>query len=158
MTPGFIRWVTYQRSDSSTTMRRANLQVRTIWQGPAVPLCDDKLCLYNRVTCPAGLCGVLCLPQARRKTNSMETHQNSSLDSHIFSYSCWLNITQSSKNFCTRLSFFLAISCLDFWPSGFSKNKFWNLIFISLTVYLVLALLFSFGLSSLAASEVTGKW
>ena len=62
MTPGFIRWVTYQRSDSSTTMRRANPQVRTIWQGPTVPGCDDKPCLYNRVTCPAGLHGVLCLP------------------------------------------------------------------------------------------------
>lgn len=62
------------------------------------------------------------------------------------------------QEFLHQIVFFLAISCLDFWPSGFSKNKFWNLIFISLTVYLVLALLFSFGLSSLAVSVITGKW
>lgn len=30
MTPRFIRWVTYQRSDSSTTMTRGNLQESTV--------------------------------------------------------------------------------------------------------------------------------
>lgn len=132
----------------STTMRRANPQVRTIWQGPTVPGCDDKSCLYNRVTCPAGLHG-LCLSISKNKNklygNSPELKLRFPFIYFLFLLT--FNITQSSKNFsqdCLYFGYFLP----RFLTSDFFKNKFWNLIFVSLTGYFVLAPLFSLAFSA----------
>lgn len=158
MMSGFIRWVTYQRSDSSTTMRRAYLQVRTIWQGPTVPGCDDKTYLYNRkVSC----CVVWSFASSSsKKKNKIFGNSPKFKSRFLFIVLFLLTFNKHShpRNFLLQqIIFALNISHQDFWPSGFSKNKFSNLIFISFTVYLALSILFSFGFSSPAALVVTGK-